>query len=1762
MADLQGPQTFLNVLPSMTGYFKKIKAEVQNNKVEQNVDVKVNERRLAKAKSDLESMVKAEEAARKKAADATGAQTVAEAKLQELRNRGITDVGRMAAAEEAVARAKRNSEAAAKALQEAESKRKAGERRVQRVEAQIDTSQAESQFGSFLQRLASRADSDGGGIGSKLISGVGSAMKVGAVAVGGAVAGILGTALTKGFNRLTAIENAQAKLKGLGLAADEIKSVMSDVGASVSGTAFGTNEAADAAAMALSNGIKPGKDLQRTLKLVGDAAAFANKGFGEVAPMFMKVAESGKLGGDVLTQMGENAIPVMAGLQKVTGKTAEEVRKMASDGKIDFETFQKAMEESIGGSALAAGDTFQGSMKNMGAALGRFGETLLSAPFKAAPGVFKGITSGINDINTKTKGVLEVLTTGNFGEAWKQAFPDIEEDSALVDFLFNVRESVLKVKGAIDLLRTGDFTADIGKALGVDEDSALVDKILRVRDGITGLREFIATGNIGEEMARAFDFDMPLLGKFETARETVIDWGAQIGRILGTVKDIFVELGPPVGDIIASLGQASVAIGISTWQIFLDLLEALLPVIKDILVPAVETLAQLMSEHPGLVTAVVGAYTAYRLAVLGAAGAMKAKAAADKVSEIAVKASIAAEKTRELLMKSNVINSFVTMLRWKAQAENISTGAALRAITVEKLRAGALKVSTVAQKLFNAAMKANPIMKIITVISLLVGALVWFFTKTELGKKIWDKIWTGIQTALSAAWDFIKPIFDKLGEIFTWLYENIIQPIFTALKIALAIVMTAFLLWWQLISFVIGKVGEVLSWLWENVAQPVWEKMKEALAKVGDFFKWVWESLIKPAWDGLGAGISWVWENIIRPAWDGLKAALQAVGDFFGWVWNTLIKPAWDGLGAGISWVWENIIRPAWDALKGALQAVGDFFVMIWERFIKPTWDKLGEGINWVWENVIKKAWDKMQEGLGKLRDFFDTIVEGIRGIWDKLKGYLAKPVNFLINTVWNKGIREAWNTVRKFIPGLPEAQEMGGIPEYATGGRVDGPGTTTSDSILARLSRDEHVWDALDVSRAGGHGVMYAMRAMIERGIPFTWDAAKGLVNTVSDRALAAYGQASDKLGRPAPSEGMFHGVLPGFAEGGAVREGAPWEQVLVAAHEWAKARHGRPYVLGGSAEGSGGTDCSGFMSGIANFILGGNGARQWATMAFNGGGNEQYPSGPQGFVAGLAKGFSIGVTNGGEAGGHTAGTLSAAGPYPATNVESGGSPSMVKYGTGAAGADDPYFRTHYHLPIGADGAFETAGGPTPAQKQDFLTKKISEILDKVLNPIKDGIGAIIGTAPPEWHDIPPKYLDTGRDKVSGFLAEKVLGLGEFLSDAWNKAKDIGHVMTFGLFRDQGGWIPNGLSIVRNETGKPEAVLNWEQVMALKTLFETGEYTDSLAAMGLSKDSPYVEAVLTARANIDAAGQYASEIDWGGVGSQIGTSLLAEWGNDLLGIAGLSSQFEGLKLVDETGRRSDEAGTRNEASFHDAAPAEPSTGEAPQYGDPNTQLVEQRVELTPMPGLSGNETGETSVVEAVKRAFSPFGWDSGEQWAAVDFIVGKESGWNPLARNPQSGAFSLFQFLGTTKDQYLPDESPDPYVQGLAGRDYIRDRYGDPIRARSFWEKNGYYDQGGIARGKGYLLKDVIHPERVLSPRQTETFEQLIPMLDRMQQQVTAPADVMPASALSSLEYAPVGVGGDTFNVYGEPTRRTMNEVGIWSNQRARTKRYDRGQR
>nr|WP_239541689.1 peptidoglycan DD-metalloendopeptidase family protein [Pseudoglutamicibacter cumminsii] len=248
----------------------------------------------------------------------------------------------------------------------------------------------------------------------------------------------MGTALFKGFGRLQSLENAKAKLTGLGHSAKTVEGIMSDANKAVKGTAFGMDEAATTAAGAVAAGIKPGKDLEAVLRLTGDAATIAGTDMASMGAIFNKVATSNKVQGDVINQLNERGIPIIQLLSEELGVSAEETVKLASKGQINFETFRKAMEKGVGGAAAESGKTLQGAFKNAGAALGRFGANLLSGVYPKVRDFFTGFIAWMEPLEEHAKRIGSVLGDFIVTAVEKISAVAVPIGRALIDGLKNV----------------------------------------------------------------------------------------------------------------------------------------------------------------------------------------------------------------------------------------------------------------------------------------------------------------------------------------------------------------------------------------------------------------------------------------------------------------------------------------------------------------------------------------------------------------------------------------------------------------------------------------------------------------------------------------------------------------------------------------------------------------------------------------------------------------------------------------------------------------------------------------------------------------------------------------------------------------------------------------------------------------------------------------------------------------------------------------------------------------------------------------------------------------------------------------------------------------------------------------------------------------------------------------------------------------------------------------------------------------------------
>ena len=115
-----------------------------------------------------------------------------------------------------------------------------------------------------------------------------------------------------------------------------------------------------------------------------------------------------------------------------------------------------------------------------------------------------------------------------------------------------------------------------------------------------------------------------------------------------------------------------------------------------------------------------------------------------------------------------------------------------------------------------------------------------------------------------------------------------------------------------------------------------------------------------------------------------------------------------------------------------------------------------------------------------------------------------------------------------------------------------------------------------------------------------------------------------------------------------------------------------------------------------------------------------------------------------------------------------------------------------------------------------------------------------------------------------------------------------------------------------------------------------------------------------------------------------------------------------------------------------------------------------------------------------------------GQKWATdrglsfgqrsnMNWIVSKESGWNPKAQNPRSTASGLPQFINSTSRAYLggaPAKNYGVFDQLDGMQKYVNDRYNGWGGAVRFWKSHNYYAKGTLSAARGWATVGENGPE------------------------------------------------------------------------------------
>lgn len=141
--------------------------------------------------------------------------------------------------------------------------------------------------------------------------------------------------------------------------------------------------------------------------------------------------------------------------------------------------------------------------------------------------------------------------------------------------------------------------------------------------------------------------------------------------------------------------------------------------------------------------------------------------------------------------------------------------------------------------------------------------------------------------------------------------------------------------------------------------------------------------------------------------------------------------------------------------------------------------------ISWeAYEEAVREvlpAVEELKEEVESINEPIEMLETGVRKLGETIVDFLVDPMNQSFSEMASNFIREINRMVIETAVQRAIIAAVGGsglnLPGFAEGGLVQGPGTSTSDSILARVSKDEFIMPAKRVNQFG-RGFFEMLRA------------------------------------------------------------------------------------------------------------------------------------------------------------------------------------------------------------------------------------------------------------------------------------------------------------------------------------------------------------------------------------------------------------------------------------------------------------------------------------------------------------------------------------------------------------------------------------------------------------------------------------------------------------------------------------------------------------
>lgn len=852
----------------------------------------------------------------------------------------------------------------------------------------------EGDIGDAVDRASAKSS---GSLITKIGGAFGKVGKVGTGAIATIAGGITALAAKGGFTRALNIENAQAKLKGLGHDSASVTEIMNDALASVKGTAFGLGDAATVAASLSASGVKEGGELTQVLKTVADTAQISGRSLTDIGTIFGSVAARGKLQGDDMLQLMSSGIPVLQMLGKHLNKTSAEVSDMVSDGKIDFQTFADAMKEGLGGAAQSAGTTFTGALANVKAALRRLGETAATPVLNGLRGLFNQAIPLIDAFTAAVKPTLEKVGAG-LQKGLEQAIPTVTA------FFDKLGKSQTVQQFASYLASLKDDLKELGSSL-----SGAAGAVWNV---------------ISEPLSELYNQAKGQLPAIADGFKTLLHAVSGLLDYVSAHADSIIPLAKGItAFVLASKGIGAVSAGFKALPAALD---------------------GISRSATGITTAAKGISGFVNLATdLGGIGpALKATAGNFGIVQTAVgtfkTVATAARTTWGLFTGLLAANPFVLVIAGITAVVAALTWFFTQTETGKRLwNSFATWFTGIWNQISNACQPA-------------LQAIGTFITQTMSQiQQIWQTGWTLITTVLQNVWNTIGPIImTALTAIITGIQTFIttitpllqagIQIIQTIFQTAVTIISTVWNGLWNTISTVAQGTWTIITTIISTALAVIQGIIQLALAVVNGNWSAAWsaiQGIASAVWGGIqgvvSAGIGMV-SGVVSAACSTIRS-----------VWAAL----WNGVGSIVSSVWGGIVG----TVSNMVGRVGSVVSGIGGT-VRSAVSGAGSWLVSAGRNIIQGLINGITGMVGSL---YSSITNALSGLVDKAKSALGihspsrvfrDEVGAMVGRGMALGIDDSAHVVSRSMDSLVSSMSLDGT-DWSKTGRLNVTTATPSDS-------------------------------------------------------------------------------------------------------------------------------------------------------------------------------------------------------------------------------------------------------------------------------------------------------------------------------------------------------------------------------------------------------------------------------------------------------------------------------------------------------------------------------------------------------------------------------------------------------------------------------------------------------------------------------------------------------------------------------------------